>query len=280
MMGSQGYFVELNKQERLSKLSLLSRQNVLIWLPNQNSKNTEYSVDVKTECLFSKESPSFLELATKLEGVDYNAKYLVRFEVGQVVYFGTGMWQEEMGTNSDYPFLFELGENLYRYEKREGDRLLTYPHRNVYIEFNVPYEQEQISENIISFDQSQKKLLRLYTELNKNEVTGTLRFRVIDISAKGLAFIVGSKEITLFKEHSVEQVELKFNSQRYDLKVEELLYEVEYLDTFSKRRSLKKVGIKYSSDPRLQKEIEKLLGGDVLGRINIKDDFENFLLNQ
>lgn len=279
-MGSQGYFVELNEQERLSKLTLLNRQNVLIWLPNQDPKETQHSVDIKAQCLFAKDAPQLLQLDSQLEVIDYTAKYLVRFEIGEVVYFGTGAWQEKAGENSEYPFIFKLGENLYRYEKRAGDRLLTYPHRNVYLEFSVPFEEEQAGENIISFDQSQKKLLKLYSELNKNEVQGSLRFRVIDISEKGLAFIVGSKEMELFKQQSVEQVELKFNSQRFDLKIEEILYEVEYLDTFTKRRSLKKVGIKYSSDPQLQEEIEKLLGGDVLGRIDVKDDFENFLLNQ
>ncbi len=282
MVGTDGFFVELNEQEKLSKLNQLTGNQIHVWSSKSVDEQTveqPSTLKIKTECMFAKGEATLLYLAQQIEQVNFAKKYLIRFELGDVIYLGSGIWQDRIGKDSSFPYSFKLGDHLYRYEKRAGDRLLTYPHRSVFLACPSSVEPNIGSnENIIQFDQKKQKLMRLYSELNDISLAKEIKLRVLDISPSGLAFFGGLKEVEYFLGNISNGIILEFNNKKLELKNIEVLYQVEYLDTFLKKTSLQKIGIKYSSENGLNDEIERLLGSDRQGRIDIQDDFEEFLL--
>jgi hypothetical protein len=270
-MNNSVFFVELTQQEIKSKLSQFGSGVVLFWVPSHLHKTNDVCYEVKQSVQYDSTNHSFILLSDL--SLNCDQLYLCRFNIGDVTYFSAGNW--EIFENG---YLFKISKKIYRYEKRRKDRLLTYPHRQVYlclINSVAPTENS----NVVTLQKGGDVLKKLYYQLNPEEAVGVRKLRVLDISVEGISFLVGKGE-TKFLEHDDVSFEIEFNNQRFPISLDQQLYSVSYLDIYSKSSSLRKIGATYSGSEKLQELIEHYLHDDSLIRFDVKHGFEDFILRQ
>lgn len=274
-MESKVYFVELNDKERESKLRLINESEVLVWQNMDSGLPFEH----RSTSLFLNDS--YIGLREDHASFKKGERYLIRFEVSNTIYFSTASWLGEKD-ESPYPFHLEVDRKVYRYEKRAGDRLLAYPHRSVFLKLHQDHiEKEKLdTSNIIPFDKSESTLIRLYEELNDSESQGDILLRVIDISEKGFAFFAGAKECEIFRKEGYDTLSILFDGEEFAITLNEILYEVEFLDALTRKSGYRKVGVTYSTSSSLGKKISRLLDGEEIDRIDVKGNFEAFLMER
>jgi hypothetical protein len=263
------HFTKQNLKEKESRFHSLARANSSLTIWEKGSKLRE-KFDVLN---FSKTEQ---KITLSVDETTYAGKsVLYAFIINGVNYFGEG----DLSPLTGKKCTVDVSGELYKSERRENFRLLTYPHYEAYVQ--VPYELEENSNpsNVIGFDTKMtqtglfKNFLKIVGEDEHVEVKENFaKFRVLDISVTGLAFQIGEIEKEYLENIKILKPMHLFFQEEMVVPSGEIRYIVPLIRS---NGSAYKVGIQFldvdlNLDEKLGKFINKAMR-------SFESDFEDFL---
>lgn len=269
---SQTYFQQLTSQEKASKLSQLARGQgkVVIW--EKGSKNRQ---DIEANEFVSQDERL---LCVSISGSPLVGKtVLYSFELNGLSFFGTA----ELKFVRNDLLALEAGETLFKSERRESFRLLTFPHHKVFL--HVKIKEEEASEgNVVGIKSgvSETGLFKNFLNLIKGNKEGVFHeghipFRVLDLSVSGASLQLGEMESVYFKsEKETGKLFLDFNGEEVEIPNAVTVYNVDMVVPGSNTKA-KKVGLKFLNiDTNLDQRLGKLINGALR---DFETEFEDFV---
>ena len=273
---SKEKFTGLNLNEISSKVSSFtnSEKPIRIW-----GKDKEpFHAFVRD---FNK-SKITLDISTSLEEFSNGEKKFINFSFNTVDYFVKGI----VSSVDNKEITIELEENVFKSEKRQNERLLTFPHHNVNAYFKVYSDSD--SSNIISLNRvknEKEEVLESFASermkeiLKDDAVADLMGFRILDLSSNGLSFFANNRETSYFagfEDDSNVEFTLMFESKAFTLKCAEVIYIVDYVNSRASKVPMKKIGIQFNEDSDLQNQIESFINEKGALR-EVDKSFESFL---
>lgn len=270
---SQIFFSKQDSYEKQSRLSLLgsSQGVVTVWLKGSKDK---HNFNVGS---FDKEREDIV-LQTRENHFSVGQLVLCSFELRGMTFFSEVIFQVSIGGLS----VLQFKNTLFKSERRESFRLLTYPMYEVWAEFDLDEVHE--SSNVIDLktrsSQTElfKSFLKLVSDENKDTSEGAkLKIRVQDLSTTGIALYVGELEQKFFEKGLVyRSVKIKFPDDVFNIPLVKVVYAVEQISKDNKSRR-SKIGLHFenlptSTDDLISKKITRLLREN-----DSKKDFEKFI---
>ena len=198
------YFKKLSPQEKKSKLALLPKSKkkvITIWEKGQVER---YQLDVEDYFRTKNEFKTSGNLDDGMKG----KTLLCTFDLNGLHFFG----QCKVVSNNMNIIFLDMDEDLFKSERRNNFRLLTYPHHKVYISIKVGKEEIE-KNNVINMQTkvSESTLFKNFLHIIDGEENSRednyedyIEFRVIDVSVTGLAFQFSELEKSFFKEINTE----------------------------------------------------------------------------
>lgn len=263
-------FTKQNDKEKQSRLLNIVKSSgtVVVWEKKSREKES-------LSC-FNFDKKTFLLTLRTAEKSKLNSKIvLYSFSLNGVSYFGQGYF-ERLGTGQ---YTLNCLGDLFKSERRESYRLLTFPHHNVYVQ--IPVIPEQLKKNNIvdiNTRMSQTGLFKNFLEIvngdQKEQMKeGFMRFRVLDISVTGLAFQITDLETKYIADKKeISPILLNFNGDEIKIINSEIRYVVPLLKRTGKAF---KVGVKFidldiNEDEFLGRKINEALR-------DFESEFEDFI---
>lgn len=218
-----------------------------------------------------------------------NKKIYYSFKHSGFEYYGIGLTTKSDAADE---YHLELGVDVFRSEKRGKERLLTFPHHQVYAYFEFVGAKDLFREtsnksNIISLEGFRNPLKEIKREVFTDPVKNfkksvlddddrMMGYRVIDLSSSGIAFLVSAREKMLFEKPLNTKVTLLYNSTTFDLKSAKIVYLVDSLTGSTKGNPLYKLGMTFEENEKLSELVHRKLESS-----NVKEgaqqDFEDFI---
>jgi hypothetical protein len=268
---SQTFFSKQGPEETLSRLASLAslRGRVTVWLKGQKDKNS-FSV-----FKFDRERMEIV-LDSRKNAYQDGETVLCTFEIRGMTFFSEVIFKESVGGFS----VLQFKNILYKSERRNSYRLLTYPLYDVWVEFDLGEVYE--GGNVVDLKSkiSQTALFKNFLKLvdtKGSEEEGKLKIRVQDLSTTGMALHIGELESPFFRKDFVfEKVNICFSDEVIQVPKAKIVYMVDYI---SKDKNLKKykLGVHFENlpkhlDDRIGKKINTLLREN-----DHNKDFENLV---
>ncbi len=230
------------------------------------------------------------ELRLRLGKVDDTWKkkdLYVQFNLRGVDYYTKGKVIEVLG-NED--FWMELSPHVFKIEKRENERLLTYPHFHVFTYFklstdssvdNLIFINKQIETSHQVFQKFKKlsddEVLKLLDSVDSELEEELIGFRVLDVSYKGVSFIANEQERTYFDgNENFFEMTLLFEEEVFSLTKAKIVYNVDYVNPRSGNISMSKIGFEFEHNHDLRRKVAKLIEESSSDEKSQKD-FEDFI---
>ncbi len=201
------HFTKLNQEEVERKLIAFknSESYMTIWKKGKKERGIFKALDIKND-------PIQLTIKggeSSLEG----GEVLAHFSLNSLSFFFKSNI-EKKGSN----YLLSEIKEFVKAERRTSFRLLTYPHKKVFLKFTLDNLPEKKSENLVSIETgtSETGLFINFLDLLNQSVEepqslSDLKLRVQDLSSTGLCFEVGALEKEyLEKNKTLKDVELNF----------------------------------------------------------------------
>jgi hypothetical protein len=271
---SQTFFSKKDPTETVSRLNLLSisRGIVTVWLKGQKEKH-QYRV-----LGFHKD---LMELA--LDSKDHifapGKAVLCSFELRGMSFFSEVIYQISISGHD----VLQFKNILYKSERRTSYRLLTFPHYDVWAEFDIGEAYEE--GNLIDFKTklSQTGLFKSFLKLveaekgNQEEASDVIRIRVQDLSTTGMALHVGDLEVKFFsKDQIFKNMVIRFSDESILIPKVKIVYVIDHI-TSDRNIKKYKIGVHFENislklDDVLGKKINKLLRENDQNK-----DFENLI---
>lgn len=244
-------FIELNEEEAFPKIIALiksSTNSVKIWMKGEESHFYK-SADVQKLSGSSDKSEILIKVFSEGEEEDQKiiGKHVyIGFSLNDVDYFSEG----NVSVNeTDGNLFIKLTGPVYRSENRANERLLTFPHHQVYAYFKIEKELEEGTNVIplkknedepeyLNYKQKQKEEMKKDLSKFVEDIDQLVGFRAMDISKSGIAFTVGHEEVPYFQDSRRYNFLVLFNGQVFKVKSAKMVYKVDFL-------SREKVGSKY-----------------------------------
>jgi predicted transport protein len=263
------HFMKQNDKEKVSRFSQLEKSQVemTIWAKGSSARE-------KFSCIRFNKEKMHLVVTTESSTTLAEKKILYAFSINGVNYFGEG----DLETSISNTFNLDCSNNLFKSERRENFRLLTYPHYDVYIQ--VPFEENLDVEksNVVSFETGMsqtglfKNFLQIVGDDDKSIKKDHAKFRVLDISVTGLSFQIGEIEKKYLETKRVILSSFLFFNEEIHLPSVEVRYIIPLVKA---QGSAYKVGIQFldvgtTLDEKLGKIINKAMR-------SFEHDFEDFL---
>lgn len=269
---SQSYFSKLDPKEKESRLMLLgsSGGDLTIWIKGQKdkikAKTQEYSRD-RNEIVLAGNANLF-PAGTNL---------LCSFDLRGMTFFAQVVLQRSVRDLN----VLHFTTDLFKSERRASYRLLTYPIYEVYAEFDLKeaYEGGKVVDLKTKTSQTAlfKNFLKLIENKDEHDNHQTIKYRVQDLSATGMALHVGDLEAQFFaKGMTYKDVRIKFTDETIIVPDVQVVYLVDYL-AGDKNLKKYKVGLHFENLPT---NIDQLLGQKINQLLRDNDfnkDFEDFL---
>lgn len=270
---SQTFFSKQDPTEKLSRLSLLgtSRGTVTVWLKGKKDKYDYQAAK------FDKDRIEIV-LDTKENNFKSGDTVLCTFELRGMNFFSEVIYQVSI---SGYPVL-QFKNTLFKSERRSSYRLLTYPHYEVYADFNLgeAYEAGKVVDMRSRTSQTGlfKNFLKLMGDKSDIETDGgILKIRIQDLSTTGMALHIGDVEREYFaKDMTFENVVIRFTDESITIPVAKIVYVVDYIGN-DKQASRFKLGVHFENLPT---SIDDQIGRKInylLRQNDSNKDFENFI---
>lgn len=270
---SQTFFSKQDPVETISRLSLLgsSKGTVTIWLKGKKDKHN---------CPVLKFDKDRMEIVLDNKGLPFNdgQSVLTTFELRGMTFFSEVTFRESVGGYS----VLHFNNTLYKSERRNSYRLLTYPLYEIWAEFDLgaAYEGGKIID--LKSRTNQTNLFKNFLKIvdggeSSDQENEKLRIRVQDLSTTGMALHIGELEAPYFKKDLVfEKVNIRFTDEVITIPKIKIVYMVDYISNDKNLRKYK-LGIHFedlpvSVDDQLGKKINKLLREN-----DFNKDFENFI---
>ena len=278
-------FVKIPINELSTKFSALvqAKSQVNLWckgkVPIQH-KAKEFRTSSNSMLTFFKEE-NFKP--NKSEKVYYSFKHS-GFE-----YYGIGL---AVKSKVEDEFVLQIANTVFRSEKRGKERLLTFPHHQVYVYFEFAGAKELFREtsnksNIISLDGFRKPLKEIKREVFTDPVKNfkksllddddnMMGYRVIDLSSNGIAFLVSAREKMIFDKPLKTKAVILYNSTTFELSSAKIVYVVDSLTGSTKGNPLYKVGMTFDENENLSDLVHKKLESSN-AKEGAQQDFEDFI---
>jgi len=277
-------FIKLSIEEVLPKLVLLAKQKEIIKIWEPRSETYHYRLKDYTSLKSDDSSDFYLTLFSEGEEQDQELigkKVYYSFFLNESDYFSEGTISYDEAHNT---LVVRLTEKIYRTEKRDSERLLTFPHHQVYVYFKVLNEKAE--SNVIEIHREEDRLYQDYKNKQKKELKEKLRkkvsdvedligFRALDISKSGIAFILGEEESRYFKEDRKYSFYILFDSDIFMVRGADMVYKVDYLGDVKEKKRFK-IGLTFVQVENLSGHIDKLLRENVEDS-SLQKEFEDFL---
>jgi hypothetical protein len=268
---SKTHFQKLLDREKDSRMEIVAREGVkiMIWKKGEKDRETfkgsAYSKDRKA-----------LELSGDTETKLVGSEVLYGFTLNGLSYFGKGKIVK-VG-------LIELDchNDLFKSEKRKNYRLLTYPHKKVFLKIKTDLKAEDSKGNVVDFRTgvSQTALFKNFIELmgltdDELENDGYFSFRVLDLSVAGISVIVNDASKDIFSTgKEFTNLILKINGITITIPRARSLYLVDMVSQNTKQR-LKKVALEFQDvDLTLDTKLSGIINTSLR---NFENDFEDFI---
>ncbi len=282
-MSDQSEFVKIPLIELIPKFNTLVRDKLQVKLWQKGGQSIRHR-----PLEFENKKPALLHFFLE-EDFAINAKEKVyyTFRLGGIDYFGLGMPIIE-----NEVFKLRLAAEVYRSEKRGQERLLTFPHHQVYLYAHFPaakdkYRGEAEANNVISLDGFRKPLKVLKREVVTDPVKNFIKkvlddeqdflgYRVLDLSTGGGAFLVNQTEKELFERGKTLNAKLLYDRQTFELNEIKIVYLVDSLTGSSKGNPLFKVGVAFKQNEELSQLVQRKLE-ESSAKDGTQQDFEDFL---
>ena len=161
-------FKELDAKEKLSSFMHLAQlaPPLVVSAKGQDSRQKVTSYQIEG-----------LNLQLSVPHPQQNQQYLFSYQRGSVSYFG------ELSYESDQSFSCQ---RLFKLERRQNYRLLTYPHHKVYFTF-TNLEENGEAQKIVDIKRKENEVFKDFLELvDKSEA---FKFRVMNFSVSGMALL-------------------------------------------------------------------------------------------
>jgi hypothetical protein len=263
------HFTKQNLKEKESRFHTLARENSNLTIWEKGSKLRE-----KFEVLSFLKSDQSLSLS--IDETTYAGKsVLFAFVLNGVNYFGEGNLSDLSGKKC----VVDVSGDLFKSERRENFRLLTYPHYETHVQIPFEADENHTPSNVIGFDTKMsqtglfKNFLKIVGDDEKVEVKENFaRFRVLDISVTGLSFQIGEMEKEYLENIRILKPMHLFFQEEMIIPSGEIRYIVPLIRS---NGSAFKVGVQFldvdlNLDQKLGKFINKAMR-------SFESDFEDFL---
>lgn len=289
MDGANSNFIELEWNEITSSIAELVSVSgdVKIW-----EKGDAPDICKVINCHSEDEEGSRVQqLRLRLGKVDEDWKkkdLLVSYTLKGVDYYTKGKIVEVLG-NED--FWLELNPNVFKIEKRQNERLLTYPHFHAYAYFRL--SQDSSTDNLIFINKqiesthqvfqkfkklSDEDILKLQDSVDSEHDEELIGFRVIDVSYKGIAFIANERERDYFEGSDKEfEMTLLFEGEVYNLRKATIVYNVDYVNPRAGSVPMSKIGFQFEHNHDLRRKIKEVIDEQGAGDEKDQKDFEDFI---
>jgi len=262
-----GGFVVIEKSEFLLKLKRLGRSaaSADLW------KRGEKKITIFPREIEERGSGNILLTFTFNEEIEFfpGQEFFLHFSQNSIQYFASGNLNKQ-----DNLYKLEISEKVFRREKRKNERLLTFPHKQVFVYLNLG--KNNFLANVFYLDEKlgkKKDILENFLKL-KGPREGLTGFRVLDISKSGFSFTASKKERQFLLEGKTEAVEINFQGLIYELPEVKVIHIVDYIDPRFGHIQMFKVGVRIlKMNELLSKKISQLLGEE--GEfVQVSHDFE------
>ncbi len=270
---SQTFFSKLDLHEKTNRLNQLgvSRGKVTLWLKGGKEKILE------TVLKFDKEHQS-LVLDSKDNIFPPNTPILCTFDLRGMTFFAQAVFRKSIGEDA----VVEIKADLFKSERRNSYRLLTFPIYEVWAIFDLGEVYE--SGKVIDFKTKSssnttdlfKNFLNIVSE-DQSDALGTIKIRIQDLSTTGMALHVGQLEQEYFiKNADFHKVKITFLDEVIEIPEVKVVYIVDYISS-DKNLKKYKVGLNFPDNPT---NIDEVLGrkiNQLLRESDFNKDFENFI---
>lgn len=275
---SKEKFTGLNASEISSKISsyINGEKPIRVW-----SKGEEpvlaFVKDYKEQVLTLDISNSLID------SHELTNRVFVNFSYNSVDFFAKG----DLVSDEDGRVVVKLGDEVFKSEKRSNERLLTFPHHQVYAYFKV-YSDENAS-NIISlnrFNEAPSSAIDTFVSESLKSIVSDhdgiaelMGFRILDLSCNGLSFCANNRETSYFvglEESSNVEFTLMFDEKPYSLKCADIVYIVDYVNTRASKIPMKKIGIHFNENEELKNHLFKFMDSSGAFR-EVDKNIESFL---
>ena len=264
----QTYFTKQNDKEKQSKLGQVSSGSLVltIWEKGSSVKEKFHSTD------FSREE-YFLFINSDDKSIYANKKVLYAFSINGVNYFGKG----ELKSLTNNRYRLNCNDDLFKSERRDNFRLLTYPHHNSYIQ--IPLKENEVEfSNLVDFKtkMSQTGLFKNFLEIVGDDVgdikEGFVKFRVLDLSVSGVAFQIGELEKEFLED--IEELSPIFIFFNEEVKIPKM--KIRYIVPMIQKSGVAyKVGAKFLEvNTNTDQHLGMLINSAMR---NFESDFEDFI---
>ncbi|MBL6988637.1 MAG: hypothetical protein ISR65_02620 [Bacteriovoracaceae bacterium] len=277
MQGSDGpLFIKLSRPETIRKISnLKSISNVLIW----QKTAAALSCDILQTSFEDNNAIIYLR-CNQEDLIKVKDIYFMKLTIGPVAYFSKGTIQ-----TTPHPvvgeFQLKLTESVFKHEKRDKERLLLFPHHEAYANFSVESGKSS-SNNLLYLNKSEKsnvEMIKKFVEQKSEQGDNICRFRVMDLSVKGISFIVNQTEFDYFfnKDSGGYDFSITLNKDEFPIKNASVKYRLDYIDSRFPAISMKKIGMHFERiGDLLNTTIKELLGQEFNNDGALKE-FEEFV---
>lgn len=283
-MSSKINFIKLTDQELSSKMNILvhNKSRIIFW--KTSPRYFEGSVISNNEKLIIKTR----DLPIKLLG----DQLCLNFKLNNMEYFIKGTVAAHHDSNEEIEVI--ISKECFRVEKRDRERLQLYPFHTAFV--YIKYAEEK-QENIFFLNKNEQKKNDLFSnikDLEKQKLTSLSReletqsdeeligFRVEDISATGLCFLVSQKE----KEHILVRfmdapfkMHFSLGDTAFSLEDVKIVYQINYINQQFSGVPMFKIGVTFKSDANLTLKIQELIGRDDK-LLDYQKEFEEFIKNE
>ena len=245
-----------------------------VWIKGKKDKH-QYSV-----LKFDKDRME-VALDTKEQLFRSGETVLCTFELRGMNFFSEVIFQSSI---SGYAVL-QFKSTLYKSERRNSYRLLTFPIYEVWAEFDLG--ENYVGGNLVDFKtkSSQTGLFKNFlkivdgdkSQLQVPDENERLKIRVQDLSTTGLALHVGELEAEYFQKDQIfKDLHLRFSDEVIEVPEAKIMYVVDYISS-DKNLKRYKVGVHFKNLPtKIDDQIGKKINA-LLRQHDSNKDFETFI---
>jgi hypothetical protein len=267
---SQTFFSKLTLEEKISRLGLLgsSKGELTVWIKGQPNKRSFTAANFHKDLIE-------IVLDSKEKVYPVGTKILCSFELRGMFFFSEVIFQTSLGEHC----VLQFTGDLFKSEKRNSYRLMTYPMYNINAEFDLGESYEGGKVVDLKTKSSQTAIFKNFIKMveNKEDDSQNLRLRIQDISTTGMGIHIGELESPYFEKESVfHNVIVDFGDEKIIIPEVKIVYKVEFIGS-DKNMKKYKLGINFSNLPT---SLDEKLGGKInrLLRENAPSkDFENLI---
>ena len=283
MSGLGTQFIKLSFEDIVPKFKILARDKgvIKVW-PKGEQSHIYRAFDLK---VFQAQDSKDFFLSLFSEGSEVDSQLVGKsiffsFHFNELEYLAEGQISKE---SDEEQLLLKVSGEIYRTENRAHERLLTFPHHQVYCFFklnNEPTFEDNViplrkeDQEYLEYKRQQKdELLQKVAKKIKN-IDGLSAFRAMDVSNTGVSFIVNEASSQYFELDAKFNYILLFDELVIKVMMAKVVYNVPFVSHgFDKGHC--KVGLMFHPVEELSVILKQLLDdGSEFG--TLQKDFEHF----